>query len=89
MADGRDELIKQLRDDPNYRAALGRARNAAERKAVSAMVEGFVGNVGEILGPAMEQAKNDPEFNAKLARALKEHYSVLNNGSQPKSGSNV
>lgn len=88
MSNGRDDFIKRLREDPRYRAALGSARSAKERKNISTVVEGFVGSFGDILGPAIEQAKNDPEFVVKLVKALKERESVLNKSQQHSSGSN-
>ncbi len=87
MTSGRDEFIKRLREDPRYRAALGRARNAEERKNISTVVEGFVGSFGDILGPAIEQARNDPKFATKLAKALKEREGVLSKSQQETSGS--
>jgi len=86
MAD-RTDFVKRLRENPKYREALGRARNAAERKAISDTVEGIIRSFGDIMGPAIDQAQSDPEFAAKLARALQEHKDVLNRSQQPTSGS--
>jgi hypothetical protein len=85
----REDFIKRLREHPQYREALGRARNAAERKAIASIVEGFFLPAADILGPAIEQAQKDPAFAAKLGRALLEKQSVLTPQSQtPVSGSN-
>jgi hypothetical protein len=84
----REDFIKRLREDPSYREALGRARNAEERKAISRLVEEFVGNFAEVLAPAIAQAESDPDFAAKLGRALVEKQDVLSKQSQaPVSGS--
>jgi len=86
---GREDFIKRLREHPKYREALGRARNAAERKAISSVVEEFIGNFGEVLGPAMDMAQADPTFAPKLAKAIKERQDVVSQQSQtPVSGSN-
>lgn len=83
-----DDIIKQLRDNPQYREALGRARTPDERKNIARFVEGFASNFAPILqqlGAAME---HDPEFLIKLGRALVERQDVLNNQSPaPASGS--
>lgn len=84
----REDFLKRLREDPAYREALGRAKNAAERKFIQKVVEDFVGPFADILGPAIEQAESDPEFAAKLGQALVEKQSVLSQQSQtPTSGS--
>lgn len=83
----RDSLLKALRENPRYRTALGNARNAAERKAIASLVEDLVGSVGDIIGPAMERAKTDPAFAARLARALVEGKDVLSNIEPTSSGS--
>jgi hypothetical protein len=85
----REDFIKSLRENPQYREALGRARNVEERKAISRIVEGFVGSFAGVLGPAIEQAEQDPTFAAKLGRALVEKQDVLNKSQQPTSGSNT
>ena len=82
----RDDFLQRLREDPAYRAALGQAKSAAERKAISSLVEEFVGSAAEILLPALDRAKNDPEFARQLAKALTEHQSVVSKQS-PVSGS--
>lgn len=84
----RDSFVKALRADPRYRAALGQARNASERKLVSGLVEELVGAIGEIMGPALERAEKDPAFAARLARALAEGKDVLSNSEPAMSGSN-
>jgi len=71
------DFIKRLREHPKYREALGRARNAAERKAISNIIEGMVGDFATVLGPAIDMAQTDPEFGAKLTRALKERNDVV------------
>jgi hypothetical protein len=82
-----NDFVKRLREDPQYRASLGRARNPAERKIIATLVEGLVGGIGDILGPAIEKARNDPTFAAKLARALSEGKDVLSNSEPAPSGS--
>jgi hypothetical protein len=83
----REDFIKRLREDPKYREALGRARTAEERKAISRIVEGFVGSFANVLGPAIEQAEQDPAFATKLGRALIEKQDVLSKSQQHTSGS--
>lgn len=83
----REDFIKSLKENPQYREALGRARNAEERKAISRIVEGFVSSFADVLGPAIEQAEKDPTFAAKLGKALVEKQDVLNTSPQPVSGS--
>lgn len=84
-----DDFIKRLREDKQYREALGRCKTPAERKAVATFVETFVGTVGNIMGPVIERAEQDPEFAKRLAMALAEHKPVLSNSQTPTSGSNV
>jgi hypothetical protein len=67
---------------------LGAARTDKERQAIIAIVEGFVGDAGAILGPAIEQAKKDPQFAARLGRALLDGKDVLSNSEPATSGSN-
>ena len=83
----REDFVKRLREDPRYREALGRARTVAERKAISELVESFVGSAGAILGPIIEQSQNDPEFASQLARALLEKQGVLSKSQPVASGS--
>lgn len=73
------DALKQLRSNPSYRAALGRAKNINERKAIASLVEGLVNAVGEILDPLLEQARSDPELAARLAEALNVGGGVLSN----------
>ena len=82
----RQDFIKMLRSSPNYRAALGKARNSEERKLVSAVVEEFVGNFGELLGPLIERAQQDPAFAQQLGKALINDNDVLSTDG-PTSGS--
>jgi hypothetical protein len=85
----RNDFIKRLREDKQYREAMGRCRTSEERKTVANLVETFVGTVGDILGPAIERAQKDPEFSRRLARALSEHKRVLSNSQMNVSGSNA
>jgi hypothetical protein len=84
----KDEYLKRLREDPRYREALGRARTPEERKAISSLVEDFVGSAADILLPALDRVKNDPEFAKQLAKALHERQGVVKQSTTPVSGSN-
>lgn len=66
-----NDLVKKLRTDAKYKEALGKARSGAERKAITQLVETFVGAIGDVLGPAIARAKSDPSFARQLAMALK------------------
>ena len=84
---GSDDFVKRLREDTQYKEAMGRARSPAERKMIAKFVEGFVGSVGAILGPAIEQARTDPEFAERLRKALNEGKDVLTDEGTEVSGS--
>ena len=85
----REDFLKRLREDPAYRAALGQAKTAAERKHIQKVVEDFIAPFADILGPAIAQAESDPEFATKLGLALVEKQGVLSQQDQktPTSGS--
>jgi hypothetical protein len=83
-----NDLIKRLRADPMYKEALGKARSAVERKAIAELVEGLVGPIGDVLGPAIERAKQDPEFAKQLGKALSEGKDVLTGSMPVTSGTN-
>lgn len=83
-----NDFIKKLRSDVLYRQALGRARTPEERKAIASMVEGMVGSIGDVLGPLIDKARQDPEFAKQLGRALAEGGGVLNDVPTKASGSN-
>lgn len=82
----REDLIKQLKEDPKFREALGRARTTEERKALQRLVEEFVGGFAPLLQQIDSAVKQDPHFVEKLGKALAEKQGVLN-PDPPRSGS--
>lgn len=71
------EFLQRLRNSEKYARALRSARTDAERAAIAATVEEFVGGFAEILGPLIVRAKNDPEFAQQLNQALFERQHVV------------
>jgi hypothetical protein len=71
------EFIDRLRDDSFYKHALSKAKDENERKAISTFVEGFVGDLADILTPIISQAESDPSFIDKFKRALEGNEDVL------------
>jgi hypothetical protein len=84
----RNDVLKMLRDNPQYREALGRARTPEERKNIQRIVEGFLGNFTPLFQQLSDAVEQDPEFPIKLGRALAERQDVLKDASKaPVSGS--
>jgi hypothetical protein len=84
----RDDILRALRENPQYREALGRARTPEERKNIARLVEGFAGNFAPLLQQVSDAVDSDPEFPIKLGRALADQQDVLKAASQtPVSGS--
>ena len=82
------DILKILRENPQYREAMGRARTPEERKNIQHIVEGFVGNFAPFFQQVADAVKNDPELPIKLGRALVEKQDVLKTRNQaPVSGS--
>jgi hypothetical protein len=73
----RAEFIKRLHEDPKFKHALASVKTDAERKAIAHTVEEFVGSFGDVLGPILDRAQNDPEFARQLGQALNERQGVV------------
>ena len=65
------ELIKRLRNDPMYRAALKMASSDADRRRIIATTEGFLSSFMDSLAPMATKVSQDPAYADKLREALR------------------
>ncbi len=83
----RADFLRRLHESPEYRAALSHAGSEAERKAIVAFVNEFVGSFADVLGPLIERASLDPVFASKLGQAVAERRPVVTSTASSTSGS--
>jgi hypothetical protein len=74
------EFLQRLRSSEKYALALKSARTDAERAAIAATVEEFVGSFAEVLGPLIARSQSDPEFARQLNEVLNERQHVVTGG---------
>jgi len=86
----KEELIKRLRNDPMYVAALKMARTDEERRKIIATTEGFLSNIVDSLSPAFRQISNDKNLASHLRKVLNPNELVVkeSDGKNVVSGSN-
>jgi len=87
----REEMIKRLRKDPMYLAALKMAKTDEERRKIISTTESFLGNIIDSFVPAFKQISTDKTLVAKLQEAINAREPVIteNNKNNIVSGSNV
>lgn len=83
----REDVLKQLRASPMFRAALAKAKDEKERKAIIAITEDFVTSFADVLLPLAQRAQQDPVLRERLARSLVEGREVLSDSVPETSGS--
>lgn len=83
----KEDLIKQLRNDPLYQSALKSAKTDTERKHIIAVTEGFVEQFAVVLGPLFEKVEHDPSFAERLRRSLATGEEIVSDVEPAVSGS--
>jgi len=69
----REDYLKLLREDPNFRLVMDKSKDDKEKQLVTAMSEKFLMAFFDVIEPIREAAEKDPEaFKKQLLEVEKE-----------------